>query len=384
MLVACCASRSTPAAACALLAQRANGAADSSAALTECLKSLPAGARLALAPGLYRLSRPVRIPKPVTIATRGISKDEPGCAELTRGRCAPLLLDIGGPSGEPSRMPIEITGDGVTLAHLVIRGAGSATRPRSFCLSESLRPLGGGIRLSGSGFTMRKSVLRDMTCYSALEITSGADEATLAGNVIGPNGDHGTDQMWSDGVTIHDSAGTNVTGNRFVDNTDVQLIFGGCRDCRIEGNEFRHSDAFSSGSFAELMLQSWPGTSGDFRGTLVEHNRIDCGPRRRCGYGIMIGSAPWYQGRASGGTVAQNRIEDAMIAINIDSLSGPATVRDNQVRSSGGRFDSDCGYRDWPQVNVSPASRSLVRGNVADVRWRSVTTAKYLLNRHER
>jgi hypothetical protein len=278
-------------------------------------------------------------------------------------------------------MPIEITSAGVTMEHVIVRGAGQAKRQRSYCRSPPRRPLGGGIRVSASAFTLRKSVLRSMTCYTALEVTSGADRATIEDNVIGPNGDHDSDEIWSDGVTIHDSASTSVIRNLFIDNTDVQLILGGCRSCRIENNEFRHGSQFSSASFAELMLHAWPGTSGRFDATAVRANHIDCGVGRRCGYGIMLGSAPWYSGPVSGGIVAGNSIVNAMIGVNIDSLSGPMQIRDNKVIGSGGRFASECGDRLWPAVNVSPSSRRFVRGNIADVASGSLRTSGCLLNR---
>jgi hypothetical protein len=368
-------------AACGLLPARAGTNLDASEILANCLKSLQPGERLALLPGTYRLTRPIVIRTPVTITTSGVADEAPGCGELPESSCATLLLDIDAGAAKAHSMPVEIAAGNVHLIHLVIRGAGPEPRRRSSCRSASMRPLGGGTRVSSSGFSIRKSVLRDMTCYSALEITKGADHIAVAGNLVGPNGDHGTQDMWSDGVTIHDSAYTSVVDNLFVDNTDVQLIFGGCRNCRIERNQFLHRGGFSSASFAELMLHSWPGTSGAYDATLVEANRIDCGSGRRCGYGIMLGSAPWYPGRASGGSIVSNSIADAMIAINIDSLSGPVEIRDNIVRSSGGRFDSDCGYKQWPAVNIGPGSRRFVRGDVSNLPDQSIATSGCLLNR---
>jgi hypothetical protein len=131
------------------------------------------------------------------------------------------------------------------------------------------------------------------------------------------------------------------------------------------------------------MLQAWPSTSGDFSGTIVRGNSIDCGPRRRCGYGIMIGSSPWYKGRMTGATIAGNTVANAMMAINLDGLTGPVEVRGNEVSNSGGRWDSDCGVKDWPAVNVSPASRPFVRGTASNVADRSVSTAGCLLNRQD-
>ena len=384
LILALCASCSQPAAACELLDRQANGPGDAAGLLVDCLRSIPPGGQLLLRPGVYRIKRPIVVDKPVTITTVGLLNDRRGCAEQAPGRCATILLDPGGAPAKPQSMMIEIAADDVTLSHLIIRGAGISEARRAQCRVPTSRPLGGGLRVSGSRFTLRASALRDFACYTALEITSGARKPTINANVIGPNGDHSPGNIWSDGVTIHDSDHASVTGNLFIDNTDVQLILGGCRECRVESNRFRHSASFSSASFAELMLQAWPSTSGNYAGTIVRGNSIDCGERRRCGYGIMLGSAPWYKGVTSAATVEENDISNAMMAINVDGLSGPVQIRNNRVRNSGGRFASDCGLRDWPAVNIAPSSRRYVQGDPSNVEEGSVSTTGCLLNRRDR
>ena len=54
-----------------------------------------------------------------------------------------------------------------------------------------------------------------------------------------------------------------------IDNTDVDLIFGGCRNCMISDNKISHTDDFSGSSFAALMIHAWPSTSGDFTGSTL-------------------------------------------------------------------------------------------------------------------
>ena len=278
-------------------------------------------------------------------------------------------------------MPFLIAGNDVRLSHLVIRGTGNAPVPRARCANPGERPSGGGIRVSGQGFVLRASQVRDFTCYTAVEIVAGAFSPVIVGNIVGPNGDHRPGEIWADGVTIHDSRSVIVRDNLFVDNTDVQLILGGCRDCRIESNRFRHSGGVAGGSFAELMLHSWPNTSGDFTGTIVRANDIDCGPARRCGFGLMIGAAPWYDGRMTGGTISGNRVRNALVGLNVDGLTGPIELRDNQVVGGGGRYRSDCGERNWPSANVAPGSRHLVRGDPSDQIEGSVSTRRCILNR---
>ena len=80
-----------PARACSALPRVANGQADASAALADCLKLTPAGGRLELQPGLYRLERPLRITRPVTIVTAGSAAGSPACRQA-QARCATLLI----------------------------------------------------------------------------------------------------------------------------------------------------------------------------------------------------------------------------------------------------------------------------------------------------
>lgn len=369
-----------PASACPTLASNAQAMTDAAPALLDCLARLPAGGRLDLMPGTYRLRQPMVISRGVMIATHGLAADSPGCWALPAGRCAILLIDP--PSSlEPGHMPIEIRGDGVSLSHVIVQGAGPTAMLSRACADPGRRPAGGGLRVSAPRFALRKSIVRGFACYTALEATTGARAFTAEDNVFGPNGDHRPGEAWSDGLTIHDSAAAVVTRNLFIDNTDVQLILGGCVGCRIEDNRFRHTGPAAKASFAELMLQSWPNTSGDFGGTVVRRNDIDCGPDRRCGFGIMIGSAPWYEGRAQGGSVTGNSVRNARIGINIDALSGPIEIRANQVQMSGGRYQSDCGLRDWPAVNVGPTSVGLVHGDPSDQDEASVNTKGCLLDR---
>lgn len=376
----------SPMAACSTLLRVVNSSQDASAVILDCIQRLPPGARLDLPPGVFTLRRQLRLEKPITISTAGVSEAFPSCAELRMRRCATILVDLNG-NPNPNIMPVEVVADGITLSHLVIEGSENP-KLRTDCAIPDRRPLGGGLRIRGSHFTLRKSTLRYFACYTTVEALAGLRFLTFENNHIGPNGDHRPGGVWSDGITIHDAADSVVRHNRFIDNTDVQLIFGGCRRCKIEANEFRHRGSFAGASFAELMLQAFPSTSGNYMGTVVTMNDIDCGPRRRCGYGIMIGANPWksdedphYPGAMFGGSIVRNTVRNAMIGINVDAATGPLDVEANRVENSGGSTQSDCGRRNWPSVNVSPSAMRFVRGNPADQRTESVSTTSCMINR---
>lgn len=354
---------------------------DEAAELQKCLDRLPAGRVLALPPRLYVLHAPITIHQRVTITSAGVDAAAPGCGPDIDSRCATLVLAPLRGDIPLDRMPVEIANAGVSFSHLRVLGSGGKdpAYDRRVCLDPQTRPMGGGIRVRASNFTFSGSSIRGVACYTAMEVRAGADHLRVSDSQFWENGDHQTPLMWADGLTVHDAKDATVTKNQFHDNTDVQLIFGGCAHCTISHNRFSHSQGFNRASFAELMLQSWPTTSGDFSGSRISENAIDCSPAKRCGYGIMIGSSPWYTGRVGGGEVSRNTVRSAMIGLNVDQLTGPMVIRDNTISDSGGRYRSACGIKDWPSLNTAPSSIKLTRGMTAAA---GVSTQGCLLNQH--
>lgn len=351
------------AAPCDAMPGLADGRNDAGPALQACLDATPEHGSVALPAGKYRIATPVRIRRAVTLTTRGLAPDAPSCFADER-RCALLHLAITTAATTGAVMPIDITSNTVRLHHLVFEGTrrSDPTSSARRCTSDALRPMTGGVRISGNDVVVTRSVFRDMACYTALEYGTGAD-VTIADNAFVGNGTHNVLLGWADGLTIHSAQRFRVVGNRFHDNTDVQLIFGSCVDCTVSDNVFTHGGTVVGGSFAELMLHAWPkATSGDYTGTQVTRNRIDCGTQHRCGFGIMIGSSPWYDAPTFGGSVTHNRVRGAMLALNVDYLTGPMAIGQNDLASNTGIFPSQCGPQLLTGVstNVAPAARKFL------------------------
>ncbi len=142
------------------------------------------------------------------------------------------------------------------------------------------------------------------------------------------------DQPWADGLTVHSGPGLTIINSEFSDNSDVGLIIGNAPRAQIRNNKIINSYNFA---FAGLMLDNFNGTTGgDFAGTLVLNNTVDCGPLAFCGLGLDIGPWLWYQpqGRlVNGGTVSANRIRNARIGISIYGAQG-TQISNNQISSS--------------------------------------------------
>lgn len=351
--------------ACQAVRECVNREVDAGAALQRCLDHPPADGQVTLPPGVYRVLTPVRITRPLTVRTDGRdAADGRICARDGARDCAELVLDprqvreTG--AAQKADFPLVVASPRVTFDHIVI--SGSRGRDKSLddaiCENPAWRQRGGGLDVRGEDFRMTNSVVRNVPCLTAFSFARGRG-LTVVNNWIGGNGDHTA--HWADGLTVHEATEARIEHNTFVDNTDVQLIFGGCRACQVRGNRFLHSGAPSGGAFADLMLQAWPkGSSGDYSGSVFSGNTIDCGPAKRCGFGIMLGGEPWYRVPTFGGEVVDNVVTDAMVGLNIQNLSGPMTVRGNRVIRSGGRFMGACGQQEAAAVNIGQASRGFV------------------------
>lgn len=372
MLVACCAALAGPsnpgAEAC-----RAVLAGDGSA-LQPCADSLPNGATLALPPVRLVLTRPLLLRRPVTLTTAGAA-GRPRCPDDGAG-CAVIALRIEDRPGDTGQ-PITVAGAGSMLDHLVIEGGKVMPDAAARCRGAG-RPMMGGVAVRAPNVTVRDSVLRDMACFSALVAEPGADGLRFTGNAVLSNGTHGADQMWADGLTVTDATNAVIRDNLFRDNTDVQLVLGGCLRCTVANNTLLQTDADGAGAFAGILIHGWPHTSGDYDGTLVTANLVDCGPQRRCGFGIGYGGRAWYPSAASGGTVSGNVVRRAAIGISVDDATGPVTMAGNRVEQAGGPVRTRCGVVQAGAVNITERSRPYLDATAGvDVPAASVTRVDF-------
>ena len=361
LVLAACAARQRSGDAQACAASLAGAAPGD--ALQDCLDRLPDGAVLALAPGRIVITRPLVLRHSVTITTAGLPPGAPRCGDAGEG-CAVLDLRLAQPGGFGEHA-VSIRGPGTVLDHLVVEGgrADPARNDRAAC-NGSRRASMGGLDVSAEDVTIRDSVLRDAACYSAAVVDAGVARFRFTGNAVLSNGTHDSHAMWADGLTVLDGVDDVITGNLFRDNTDVQLVLGGCRGCTVADNRVETTADLAAAAFAGILLHAWPQTSGDYAGSRITGNAIDCGPAHGCGFGLGVGGRAWYRSPTQGGLVAGNSVRRAGIGINVDDATGPVTMRANQVTESGGTVRSHCGATLAGPVNISPASRRYVDATV--------------------
>ena len=258
------------------------------ATLQFCADQLPAGGRMALPPGRYTLSEPLVLRRPITLTT--LANAGAGAPDCAAGGCAVLALRLTRTGSGPAARAITVAGAGSVLDHLVVEGSkAEPVRDNQAACSGADRPMMGGLSVSARNVTIRDSVITNVACYSAVGVDAGATGFRFENNLVASNGIHDRRGMWADGLTVIDGADDVIRGNIFRDNTDVQMVLGGCRNCSIQDNRIVNTGEAAGGSFAGLLVHAWPATSGDYTGTLITGNTIDCGAARQCGFGPGCG-----------------------------------------------------------------------------------------------
>ncbi|MBW2736710.1 MAG: right-handed parallel beta-helix repeat-containing protein [Deltaproteobacteria bacterium] len=273
-----------------------------------------------------------------------------GCAEL---KALPALYARFG--------MILASGDGVTLSHIVLNGnrqgrGGTPAYAKCSTLEDNSLGMNGAFMCSNC--TLSHSVAKNALCGTGFLVAGAISNVSIINNTFAENGVHTVANLWADGLTVHDAPNSTFTGNTFIDNTDIDLIFGGCTSCKIQSNKIVHSANASGGAFAALMIQKWPTTSGCYADVDVSHNSIDCGPNRLCGSGIYIGSESWYPETPYGtltpgttsGSIHHNSIVNAMNGLYI-AAQGLTIYQNGVLNAHGVSIPNSC---HTPLVSATP------------------------------
>lgn len=321
---------------------------DCSAVIQACLDATPDGGALELPAGQYRLSAQLRLDRTLTLRTQG-SEGAPPCTVETADDCARLILT---PDFDDRFGALFVTG-AATVDHIVVDGNRSArggTTAHEMCSTLTDNAYGFNGAFQCAGCSLVDSVSMYALCGTGWLVTGPASGVTVRGTTFAYNGRHDVQNMWADGLTVHDAADSTFDGNTFVDNTDIDLIFGGCQRCSIQHNVVSHTADTSGGSFAAIMIHKWPTTSGNYEGVEVLHNEVDCGPARACGSGLYIASEGWYPETPYGtltpgttsGRILHNTVVNAMNAIYIAAI-GLEIHSNGFLNAHGGTVPSTCG-----------------------------------------
>ncbi|NCN42021.1 DUF4214 domain-containing protein [bacterium] len=314
---------------CSELNGKSGVRSDQSGTIQSCINR-SVGSTLELPPGIYFVNGPIYINSNSAIITKGKSIDSDSCSANDSSCFQIRALPTAAVSGRSGLMRIE--GSQIVISHIIVDGNRSERLN-----SAAARECQAGENFKGftstalvDGFLFKNNVLKNALCGTALELHSGTVNAHFLKNKILDGGDNLVHMHWADGLTIHDAVNSTFSENTFVDNTDVQLVFGGCQGCVIASNTFSHTTSPNKSAFAELMIHAWPGGSGDFTNSTAFNNSIDCGLGKRCGFGIIVGGDNWYPGtKAFGINIQNNSIKNAMIGLSVDDATGGVHIVGN-------------------------------------------------------
>jgi hypothetical protein len=378
---------------CSALAALNGSSADASGVLQGCLDNAPATSTLELPPGKYDIAHQIHITKPLTLRTQGKTDSMARC-DLDDPTCAQLIADpnfsqqwgvltIGANPPTPGGSL-----QNVTLDHIIINGNNKArwNGPAGVQLAPPILNSGIGHNLmvfdcSNCRFTnnvLKYGLSATAFGYNFVWPAQGYPavhnhDVIITNNLIAYNGVHDRSLSWSDGLTMHDGDHFIITANTFIDNTDGQFITGGCTNCIIQRNTLTNSGTFEGGSYVAFNLQAWiypltNGTqtsSGDYTGTDISNNIIDCSPNQRCGFGMYLGDAAWGftpPGTITGGHIHDNQITNAEQGLNVDTFQG-VLFEHNSISNSGGMHYTNRGQRLMGACNIAPGAQITFTNN---------------------
>jgi len=367
---------------CTALSAYDHSSEDATDTFQACIDATPSGEILELPAIRFGIRKHIRITRPITIRTEGKKPNDPPCTSDNQTQCAEILFSA---NHQSNRGGIKIRylpedwqydEDGtplrIELDHLIVNG----NRQRRYQSSSAnscqagQNQAGFNLSLVCSHCSFTNSVSMNALCGSGLELSGAGgggasdpfvpEDLLIENSEFTANGVH-TSRLWADGLTVHIAKNSTFTQNTFIDNTDIAMIFGGCKNCLISENTFLHSDLLEGSSFAELMIQSWPVayTDGNYLDSSIEYNLIDCGPSRRCGIGLLIGSHPWYQSPVSNVAARKNTIQNAQFGLVLDALEN-GSFEDNVVINgpiAGSTIRTSCGQKTVFDTFISADSK---------------------------
>jgi hypothetical protein len=334
---------------------------DAGASLTNCItQNAAAGATLIqLPPGRYYLNGVINLgaTSNLTIETQGVSSG-PACLDAGAAACAILTAT---PSNTDSLL-LSTGASNLVLDHIALDGNIGPRRAHN--PGDTWGPNGAynaRIHACAScqflGFTSTRAVRG-----TGLEFEG--DNAVFSGVYFYENGwgALSASSSWSDGLTIWSSANVHITGSKFIDNSDIDLILGNGPSAVIENNTIGNHTNFS---FGGLMLDNFNGGfPGNYTGAIVANNTIDCSTGM-CGIGVMLGPHFWYQPPPIIGTSAAitgNVITGAKQSIFTAGANG-FSITSNTINQSGAYAGTNYGGCTAQPLTVSAGDSVSVSGN---------------------
>jgi hypothetical protein len=199
----------------------------------------------------------------------------------------------------------------------------------------------GNIVLQGYGFVFDNNESINAMCGSGLGIL-GRD-FIITNNRVSNNGRDKYQKIsgfpWADGITVLHCDGGYIGHNILEDNTDIDLIIGGGRECVVEWNMIVHTDKYG---FAGLGIGNF-NNDGNHKGSEFRHNLIYSRVPNKLAMGIVVGSHPWTTkvDVINAGRIIANTSYGNVFNMVVDGVYG-GVIEGNNLYSPQGN-DTNCG-----------------------------------------
>ena len=323
-----------------------SGTTDAHQAIQNCIDATASGGTLALPAGIYRLSAVVTIGHSMTLTTAN-SQNTPSCLDYATSPCAVFRADAqDAPNGARGFFRLGTTStqvSNVTLDHVVFDGNRTARLGTAMATACSQGNNGEGINVGSNCATCTLQHMASVRAICGTGMEWDGDGITVKDSWFAFNGDHATQNMWSDGLTIHKSNSGVVDSCTFVDNSDVDLISGGGTNAKYTNNVV---EQLQQQAFAGIMLDNFNSSSlGDHTGAVVTSNLVSCPVA--CHFGIELGPHPWYPSpNIIGGSVSGNTVVGGYIQINAQGSgtnAQPTVITQNTLGATPSSASFQCG-----------------------------------------
>jgi len=346
------------------LAAYSDSEADTSALIQEAIDQVPVGATLELPAGKYSIDNQISIDKRITLTTIGKSIDDP-VSDLDTGDYAELIAtrNFSQENGLIFFRNIE------AMHHIVLNGnrQGRQNTSASGQVSGGSNRYGFVSTVTSDDATFVANHFINALGGTGMEVNGVRNNIRVQDNIFAYHGVHNQENMWADGLTVHDANNSQFIGNLFIDNTDIDLIFGGGQNTLIENNTVLHTADTVGGAFASIMIHKWPTTSGNYSGTIIRGNMVDGGPNKTGGTGLYIASEGWYDETPYGISTQNPVMAEIYNNTVINTVNGmyiaahDFAIYDNTFTNSHGvSFRASCGTltANAPIV-ISPTSQRI-------------------------
>lgn len=133
-------------------------------------------------------------------------------------------------------------------------------------------------------------------------------------------------EPWADGITVHDCEDGVIEHNDVDNNTDIGIVIGGGRNCRIEWNKIRQTYTYA---FGGLHIGWFPGGDGDHDTNTYQYNEITS-EYDLLAAALVIGFHPWDadQPVVHAGSTINNITWGAVVNLLVDGINA-GTVQMN-------------------------------------------------------